>query len=248
MNDKTDKEYWDRIWNPPPRMRLPSGLLVGTRNIQRLLKSHIRPGMQVLEIGCAPGKILAWVSKILRAEVSGIDFSSQGIENSKRLFRHLGIAGELRCEDVFATSFPKGDFDFVFSCGLIEHFDDPERLVEIHVNFLKPGGKALIMIPNLAGPYGRVQRYLDPNILDLHNLAIMNPPSLLALAPRHLVEDSHAYLFGRPSPIFNLDGKMPKMIADAATLLLNLVGHLQPLDIKRVCPLIALEMTRRNKA
>jgi 2-polyprenyl-3-methyl-5-hydroxy-6-metoxy-1,4-benzoquinol methylase len=186
MNAKTTKQYWDDAWTPPPRMRLPSGILVGTRNIQRLLKSHINPGMKALEIGCAPGKILAWAAKILRAEVSGIDFSSQGIDNSRRLFLHLGIAGDLRCEDIFETSFAEGSFDCVFSCGMIEHFNDPRKLIEIHVKLLKSGGKALILIPNLAGIYGRLQRYFDPKVPALHNLEIINPTSLIALAPKHL--------------------------------------------------------------
>jgi SAM-dependent methyltransferase len=247
MNAKTNKQYWDHAWTPPPRMRLPSGLLVGTRNIQKLLKFHISPGMQVLEIGCAPGKILAWVAKILRAEVSGVDFSARGIDNAGRLFRHLGISGKLRCEDVFKTSFAEGTFDCVFSCGMIEHFNDPQNLVEIHVKFLKPGGKALILIPNLAGIYGRVQRYLDPDILTLHNLDIMNPPSLVSLAPMHLVKDVRAYPFGRPSAIFILNGKMPKWLARASTLFFNVIGHLQPGDIARLCPLIVLEMTRQDR-
>ena len=225
-------------------MRLPSGILVGTRNIQRLLKSHIKPGMQVLEIGCAPGKILAWVAKILRAEVSGIDFSSQGIENARCLFHHLGIAGNLRCEDIFETSFAEGSFDCVFSCGLIEHFNDPRKLIELHVKLLKSGGKALILIPNYAGIYVKLQRYFDSKVLALHNLEIMNPTSLMALAPNQLVTNVRAYVFGRPMAIFTLGKKVPKRLARPLTLFLNVIGHLHPCDIKALCPLIVLEMTR----
>jgi 2-polyprenyl-3-methyl-5-hydroxy-6-metoxy-1,4-benzoquinol methylase len=247
-NAKTSKQYWDNAWMPQPRMRLPSGLLVGTRNVQRLLKHYVTPGMQVLEIGCAPGKILAWVAKILRAEVSGVDFSARGIDTARRLFQHLSIAGDLRCEDVFETSFKEGSFDCVFSCGMIEHFNDPKQLVEIHVKLLKSLGKAFIMIPNFRVIYGRIQRYLDPDILALHNLDIMSPSCLVALSPMHLVKDVHAYPFGRPSAMFTLNAKMPKKLARALTLFLNVIGHLQPCDITALCPLIVLEMTRKSGA
>jgi SAM-dependent methyltransferase len=204
--------------------------------------------MQALEIGCAPGKILAWAAKILRAEVSGIDFSSQGIDNSRRLFLHLGIAGDLRCEDIFETSFAEGSFDCVFSCGMIEHFNDPKKLIEIHVKLLKSGGKALILIPNLAGIYGRLQRYFDPKVLALHNLDIMNPTSLIALAPKQPVTNVRSYVFGRPMAMFTLGKKVPNRLARALTLFLNVFGHLHPCDIKALCPLIVLEMTRGKYA
>jgi SAM-dependent methyltransferase len=189
---------------------------------------------------------LAWVAKVLGAEVSGLDYSAQGIGNARRLFNHLGISGDLRCEDVFETSFEGDNFDLVFSCGLIEHFHDPKLLVEIHVKLLKSGGKALIMIPNLAGIYGRIQRYFDPHVLALHNLEIMAPASLVALTPMHIVTNVRSYAFGRPMPPFILSKKAPKRLSHALTLFLNVIGHLQPCDIKALCPLFVLEMTRKN--
>jgi len=245
---KTDKRYWDRMWDHPPRIRLPHGLFVEVRNIRRLLKRCIRPGMRVLEIGCAPGYMLTWVAQALQANVSGLDYSIRGIDHAKRLFAQLGVAGDLRCEDVFQSSFQEGTFDCVYSCGVIEHFDDPRQLVEIHIKLLKPGGKAMITIPNLAGIYGRIQHYFDPDILALHNLNIMNPPSMTGLAPAHLVQDVRSYPFGRPSAMFNIDRKLPRWLVRGSGLLINLVGNLQPFQITGLCPLIVLEMTRKREA
>jgi cyclopropane fatty-acyl-phospholipid synthase-like methyltransferase len=67
---KTDQTHWDDIWSNKRSMRLPTGVFVGTANIYRLLKSYVSPGMRVLEIGCAPGKMLAWVAMALQARVS----------------------------------------------------------------------------------------------------------------------------------------------------------------------------------
>ncbi len=202
--------------------------------------------MRVLEIGCAPGKILAWVAKVLKAEVSGLDYSTQGIDNARLLFDRLRISGDLRCEDVFETSFKEGSFDVAFSVGVIEHFNNPRQLVEIHVKMLKPGGKALIMIPNYAGVYGRLQDRFAPENLSLHNLAIMNPSSLTALAPSHLVECAKSYPFGRlHSALINLDRMLPKWFAAGLGLCFNMIGLLQPFDIRTFCPLLVLEMTRK---
>ncbi len=246
VNAKTSKEFWDDTWIRKPRLRIPSGLFVGTRNIQKILASYISPGMQVLEIGCAPGKILSWVAKNLGAEVSGIDFSARGIDNAILLFQHLGITGNLKYEDIYETTFEEGKFDCVFSCGMIEHFNDPKQLIEMHVKLTKSGGKAIMVIPNLAGIYGRLQRYFDPEVLSWHNLRIMNPASLISLAPMHLVTNVRSYFFGRAMAMFTTGKKLPKIFAHALCIFLNVIGHLQPVDIKSLCPLIVLEITRRE--
>jgi SAM-dependent methyltransferase len=227
-------------------MRLPSGLLVSTRNLQRLLKTHIKPGMQVLEIGCAPGKTLSWVAKDLQANVAGLDYSKRGIQLSRQLFRILDIDSDLRCEDVFATTFSPGSFDIVYSTGVIEHFEDPREIVRCHVMLLKPGGKALIMVPHYGGLYGRIQRRFDPENLSLHNLNIMNLSALKELSPEDMVSESSAYPAGRMSPwIISFNKKWPQIFAKSTYCFLNLVGLVQPFDIARLCPLLVLEL-RRN--
>ena len=54
-----------RVHAGQPRMRLPSLLVASTRNLQRLLSTLVAPGMNVLAIGFATGKQLAYVAKIL---------------------------------------------------------------------------------------------------------------------------------------------------------------------------------------
>ena len=247
LSEKTDKEHWDRAWVRRPRMRLPSGLFVGTRNIQRLLRRSVTPGIRFLEIGCAPGKILSWVAKVLGASVSGVDYSAIGIDHAKELFRTLAISGDLRSEDIYQTSFRNSTFDFVFSCGLIEHFEDPESIVEIHAKLLKPGGKAVIAVPNYGGVYGRLQKFFDPGNLTLHNLDIMQPSSLSALAPTHLVRDVRSYPFGRlTGTLVSFHQLLPGWLTQGLTLCLNVIGLLQPIDVRFLCPLLVLEMTRNN--
>lgn len=243
---KTNRAYWDDIWSKKQSKRLPTRIFVGTANICRLLKSYVSPEMRVLEIGCAPGKVLAWVAKVLKAQVSGVDYSVCGIKSAKELFDELGISGDLRCEDIFETSFEEGSFDRVISCGVIEHFTNPKPLVDIHVRLLKPGGKSVIIIPNYGGLYRRLQQYFDPENLVLHNLDIMSPSSLRDLASASNVEDARSYRFGRFSLMLILDKKLPKWLAKNLTLFLNVIGHLQPFELSALCPLLVLEITKAN--
>src|SRR5947207_5264663 len=206
---KTSKSHWDGVWSREPRMRLPSRLNVGVWDMQRLLRRHVRPGMTVLEIGCAPGKLLAWVAKVLHAKVSGVDYSETGMAHARKLFNVLHIPGDLRHEDLFQSTFRVSAFDLVYSLGVIEHFDDPRDIVRRHIGFVVPGGTLLIIVPNYARIYGRLQRYFDPANLSIHNLNIMNVRSLRELVPAGSCHDIRSYPYGRLSPwLINLDQRL----------------------------------------
>ena len=245
----TTRAHWDETWAVPPRWRLPSSLSIATRNMQRLLRPHVRPGMRVLEVGCAPGKMLAWVAVVLGARTAGLDYSERGIGWCRTLFEKLGIPADFRCEDIFRTTLPPASYDLVYSSGLIEHFDDPREVVRAHVMLAKPGGKALLAIPDYGGLYGRLQRRLDPENLAIHNVSIMSPDALVRLAPADLSATVRAYRAGRISPWqLSLERALPRLLARGTAYLVNVLGLLQPADIPTVCPLLVLEITRRAEA
>jgi 2-polyprenyl-3-methyl-5-hydroxy-6-metoxy-1,4-benzoquinol methylase len=201
----------------------------------------------VLEIGCAPGKTLAWVAKVLGARVAGIDYSERGIGFAAELFAALGLQGDLRCEDLSATSFPPSGFDLVYSVGLVEHFDQPAPVIESHVRLTRPGGRTLVIVPNYGGLYGRLQRYFHPENLAIHNLEIMAEGSLRSLAPTALVDDVIAYRAGRLSPwLVSFGRRWPANLSRALQLALNAAGLVQPFDVRWLSPMVALSMRRRE--
>jgi 2-polyprenyl-3-methyl-5-hydroxy-6-metoxy-1,4-benzoquinol methylase len=247
MNSLTERKHWDDAWAQPPRWRLPSRLIVDTLNIQRLLRRYVTPGSRFIELGCAPGKMLAWVASELHADVSGLDYSAPGVEWARELFTRLELNGDLRCEDAFATTFTQGSFDIAFSAGLIEHFDDPRTIVRAHLNLVKPGGKAVITIPNYGGLYGTLQRKLDPQNLALHNVSIMKLDALRKLAPEDLTESVRTFAGGRMSPwLLNFHRRLPASIARALSLGLNAAGILQPIEISAVSPFLVLEIEKKR--
>ena len=243
----TTPAHWDTAWATPPRWKLPSPLFVTTRNMQRLLRPIIERDMRVLELGCAPGKILAWTAARLGARASGLDYSPRGIGWARTLFARLGLDGDLRCEDVFQTTFPQAGFDVVYSFGLVEHFDDPREIVSVHVNLARPGGKVLIAVPDYGGLYGHLQRRLDPENLALHNLRIMSLEAMRELAPPSARDGARAYRAGRFSPWqLSLDRGLPRPVGRAIMHALNGAGLLQPVEIGPLSPLLVLEMTRQQ--
>jgi 2-polyprenyl-3-methyl-5-hydroxy-6-metoxy-1,4-benzoquinol methylase len=245
-NELTSVEHWDETWAPEIRLRLPSPWVITTRDLQKLIRPHVRPGDQFLEIGCAPGKLLAWVAAELKARVSGLDYSARGLESAKRLFSALDLTADFRCEDLRATTFPDASFDMVLSVGVIEHFDDPRDIVERHVRLVKPGGLAMMTVPNYRGIYGRIQRYFDADSLLYHNLDIMTCDALAALAPSHLAANVRTYRAGRIWPWqISIGKRWPAPVARAVSYLGNAAALLQPFEVQALCPVLVLEVRRK---
>lgn len=243
---RTTGEYWEGSWREAVRPRLPSPLNVAVRDLMALLRRNVRPGDRYVELGCAPGKMLAWVAAELRAEVSGLDFSRNGCESAAGLFRALGLRGDIRCEDVAHHSFPPDSFDVVCSIGLVEHFDDPAPFIRQHALLARPGGRVIVAVPNYGGLVGRLQARLDPGNLAIHNLRVSSVAGLSAVLPIDLVEDVRVRPFGRFSPwLLNLEARMPARAARALQWGANFLAHLQPFPIPSLAPLVVAEMRRK---
>lgn len=241
----TNINYWNRLWSKSDPIKPISILIVNHLNIIRLLKKHVRFGDRYIEIGCAPGKFLAWAQKKFQLNAEGLDYSDVGINQCKRLFVNNDLFIPLHCVDFFNNSLPMGSFDCVTSFGLIEHFDDPILIVSKHIDLLKPGGLALITLPNYGGVYGKIQKWCDPENIAMHNLKIMNPSSLEQLVNSASVTHIKAYYYGSVDPlILSLERKMPILLVKVINLLLNSFGLVQPFVISKLAPMLVLEVKK----
>ncbi len=135
------------------------------------------PLHKVIEIGSAPGNNLVKWHHQFQHIPYGVEYTESGLKLNQELF----IANNLDPQniiqaDFFSESFlsqNKEKYDAVFSMGFIEHFDDPASVIKNHIELLKPGGTLFISIPNLKGLYHKVLKTVYPEILDIHNLNIM---------------------------------------------------------------------------
>ncbi|MBM3399510.1 MAG: class I SAM-dependent methyltransferase [Bacteroidetes bacterium] len=69
-------------------------------------------------------------------------------------------------------------FDFVFSIGLIEHFENTKEILQAHLKYMKAGGRLLIILPNFTGINGWFQRKFDRENYDKHFIPCMDPHAL----------------------------------------------------------------------
>ena len=176
----TEKEFWDNYW---ASCKLPSAPNIDF-SFDRCLAKEIcsifgNNGMttnklNILEIGCAPGKWLSYFAQTHGFIPSGIEYSTKGIELTKENMSILGLDySEFYQGDFFEIN-PEPIYDVVYSFGFIEHFNNAYEILERHLLWLKPDGLLIIGVPNFNGVYKPIQKALKHEILENHNLSIMN--------------------------------------------------------------------------
>lgn len=139
--------------------------------IHELMSSHLTRlghGRALLEVGCGSSTMLPYFAKEFGCVVSGIDYSDEGCSRSRRILDSAGVEGSIVRHDLFDPSPLHGQFDVVFSNGLVEHFDSTTGVLSAIRRFAKPGGLVLTMVPNLVGTIGLAQQLIDKTVYDLH--------------------------------------------------------------------------------
>ncbi|MDO9224750.1 MAG: class I SAM-dependent methyltransferase [Pseudomonadota bacterium] len=119
----------------------------------------VRPfsGMAILDIGCGPADILAYLPDV---DYWGFDISEQYIKKAEDVF---GNRGHFHCEQLQANDLERlPKFDVVLAIGLLHHLDDAAALnvLQLAQQALKPFGRLLTVDPCLDRSQGAIARFL----------------------------------------------------------------------------------------
>jgi SAM-dependent methyltransferase len=167
--DLAGKDFWEGFWHRQDARRF-AGLSHFQHRMTGLLLKYVAPGTSVCEIGCGGS---TWMPLLAQrgADVWGIDYSDAGIALARRNLDRLGTAATLVQADVRDPhALPAERFDVIFSSGFIEHFDDAARVLTVIAGWLRPSGVIVTLVPNFVGPWGRLQRRVDPELFSKHTL------------------------------------------------------------------------------
>jgi SAM-dependent methyltransferase len=152
------------------------------RGTHEVLLSLVQRRTDVLDVGCASGYLGSDLAAI-GCRVWGVDVDADAVaatpptyEDAKVL--DLEVAGELPWDQTF---------DVIVAADVLEHIRDPERTLALLVRYLRPFGRIIISLPNVAHLSVRLPLlagrfpYGDSGILDRTHCRLFTYSSALAL-------------------------------------------------------------------
>ncbi|HEY0664150.1 MAG TPA: class I SAM-dependent methyltransferase, partial [Thiobacillaceae bacterium] len=156
------RDFWNGVGERFPDLQGAVSTEYYTENERRLFAEYFPPleGLRILKTDlwdeAKNTRILAWASQ-QGAHAYGVDISGPTLTQARAAFAAAPDDRALRASlgDVRALPFLDGTFDAIYSMGTIEHFDETEQAVAEMARVLKPGGRAIIGVPNRHDPFLR---------------------------------------------------------------------------------------------
>jgi SAM-dependent methyltransferase len=155
--------FWANVGERFPDLDGAASTRYYADNERRLFREHLPPlaGLKVFKTDlwdeAKNTRILVWASR-QGAQAFGVDISEPIVHQARTAFAAAKDAPtrlQSAVGDVRAIPFRNGSFDAIYSMGTIEHFDETELAVEEIARVLKPGGRAIVGVPNRHDPFLR---------------------------------------------------------------------------------------------
>jgi SAM-dependent methyltransferase len=171
----TDPSFWQTFFgeaDAPSHVLGPEACELRPLLRRYLPRASAGRRLELLEIGCYPGRFLYYFSKEFGYRVSGVDFLPETVELPARL-AESGVKAEIFVSDFFSFQ-PGKRYDVVFSYGFVEHFSNWQEVLQRHLDLLKPEGTLVIEMPNFRRGQYWLRRLIDPNFAAGHSLEVMD--------------------------------------------------------------------------
>lgn len=192
----SDKSDWNSLYTASRRELISDEykrIYCRDTNITRLLDRFAEKigdniaSQNLIELGSAPGGNLVYMQQKYACEPWGVEYTEEGVGLNRYLFESFNISSNnifhLDLFDVQESGLAE-KFDNLISFGVIEHFEEPEKLIENHLQWVRPGGKVLIVIPNLQFMYLTWNKIFNNEIVKIHNINLIKNDNLFRIASR----------------------------------------------------------------
>jgi SAM-dependent methyltransferase len=131
---------WDRVGQDP------AATVARLAELSSLL--DLRPGMNVLEVGCGTGQITGWLAQqVTPGSVVALDFSEAMLDEARR----KQLNAEFRCADVCRDDLGTECFDAILCFHSFPHFRDQLAALRNLARALRSSGRLIVM--HLAGSH-----------------------------------------------------------------------------------------------
>jgi len=139
---------WQAIWERRGALDafIDWGRTVYNYFFRRVLRRYLTKDSSMLELGCGRASLSLSLSTDIK-KLTGVDISDAAVQQATAFAQEHDVTNATFALDDCTKLALTKTFDFVWSQGLLEHFEDPVIVVREHYRMLKPGGTALLSVP-----------------------------------------------------------------------------------------------------
>ncbi len=138
-------------------------------------------GKKLLDLGCGTGEFLV-VMQNLGYEVEGVDFNKKAVNIARY---HLGIDNVYQEDVINFLKDKQEEYDVITAFEIIEHIDQPKKLLELTFQALKPGGYFAVSIPNRERYFEKITPEIEPWDFPYQHLTRWNLEALKRFIESH---------------------------------------------------------------
>ncbi len=110
-------------------------------NSAAYLLDRLKPGMDLLDVGCGPGTITVDLARrAAPGRVIGIDRAADVLAQAAAYAEREGVDVRFEAGDVYALAFGDASFDIVHAHQVLQHLADPVAALSEMRRVLRPGG------------------------------------------------------------------------------------------------------------
>lgn len=152
------RRFWQNIGEKFPDLGGAASTAYYLENEKRLLSEHIpdlgRCTLLKTDLWdeVKNTRILQW-ARDQGATAFGVDISEPTVRQARAAFPGGSLRGTVA--DCRSLPFRDESFDAIYSMGTIEHFHDPQTALHEMYRVLRPGGRAVVGVPNRWDPFLR---------------------------------------------------------------------------------------------
>ncbi len=131
-----------------------------TEPFDKMIPFAALTGARVLEIGCGMGLHTELMARS-GAKVTALDLSDTSVQATSRRLELKGLSADVMQGDAENLPFGAGDFDFVWSWGVIHHSSRTAKIVREIARVLTPTGECRVMVYNRLGAAAKIAFFRD---------------------------------------------------------------------------------------
>jgi SAM-dependent methyltransferase len=132
-------------------------------NSAAYLAPYLRPGCNVLDVGCGPGTLTVdFAMRVAPGHVVGLDISPAPLDEARALAEREGVAVTFEVGDVYALEAADDSFDVVHAHQVLQHLTDPVAALREMARVCRHGGVLAVR----EGDYGSMAWFPPDEGLD----------------------------------------------------------------------------------